>query len=95
MSGQCMSCVGPTLFIIRFLLDATGGYLTQLIELSLSTDPMGGSEWQKSWTIFYWGWWIAWISHGRTIREFRAASPGRHYLGARDTAHCNLFRYVF
>ena len=72
--------LGPTLFIIRFLLDATGGYLTQLIELSLSTDPMGGSEWQKSWTIFYWGWWIAWspfvgifiarISHGRTIREF-------------------------
>ncbi|WP_440995735.1 BCCT family transporter [Arhodomonas sp. SL1] len=72
--------LGPTLFLIRFLLDATGGYLQQLIELSLSTDPMGGSEWQKGWTIFYWGWWIAWspfvgifiarISHGRTIREF-------------------------
>lgn len=72
--------LGPTLFLIRLLLDATGGYLQQIIELSLSTDPMGGSEWQKSWTIFYWGWWIAWspfvgifiarISHGRTIREF-------------------------
>jgi choline/glycine/proline betaine transport protein len=72
--------LGPTLFLIRFLLDATGGYLAQLVELSLSTDPMGGSEWQKDWTIFYWGWWIAWspfvgifiarISHGRTIREF-------------------------
>jgi choline/glycine/proline betaine transport protein len=72
--------LGPALFVIRLLLDATGGYLQQLIELSLSTDPMGGSEWQKNWTIFYWGWWIAWspfvgifiarISHGRTIREF-------------------------
>jgi choline/glycine/proline betaine transport protein len=36
--------------------------------------------WQGGWTIFYWGWWIAWagfvgmfiarISRGRTIREF-------------------------
>jgi choline/glycine/proline betaine transport protein len=38
------------------------------------------SEWQSTWTLFYWGWWIAWspfvgvfvarISRGRTIREF-------------------------
>ncbi|MFO7857441.1 MAG: BCCT family transporter [Ectothiorhodospiraceae bacterium] len=72
--------LGPTLFIIRFLLESTGSYLQQIVELSLSTDAIGGSEWQKEWTIFYWGWWIAWspfvgifiaqISRGRTIREF-------------------------
>ena len=72
--------LGPTLFIIRFLLDSTGSYLQQIVELSLSADALGGSEWQKDWTIFYWGWWIAWspfvgifiarISRGRTIREF-------------------------
>src|SRR5699024_7688712 len=38
------------------------------------------SHWQNTWTIFYWGWWIAWspfvgsfiaqISKGRTVREF-------------------------
>jgi choline/glycine/proline betaine transport protein len=38
----------------------------------------------NGWTIFYWGWWIAWapfvgtfiakISRGRTIREFIAAT---------------------
>ncbi|MEQ6884633.1 BCCT family transporter [Salicola sp. Rm-C-2C1-2] len=88
----------PTLFIIRFLLDATGGYLTQLIELSLSTDPMGGHEWQKSWTIFYWMWWIARspfvgifiarISHGWTIREFRAASPSREHLAPGGRRGC-------
>ena len=71
---------GPTLFILRFLLDSTGGYFQQLIELSLHTDAIGGSEWQKDWTMFYWAWWIAWspfvgifiarISRGRTIREF-------------------------
>jgi len=43
-----------------------------------STD--GPSAWMESWTIFYWGWWIAWcpfvgmfiakISYGRTIKEF-------------------------
>src|SRR5690606_24603583 len=36
--------------------------------------------WQKSWTIFYWAWWLSWapfvgmfiarISRGRTLREF-------------------------
>jgi len=38
------------------------------------------STWMNDWTIFYWGWWIAWgplvgtflarISKGRTLREF-------------------------
>jgi len=40
----------------------------------------GPSQWMEWWTIFYWGWWIAWcpfvgmfiakISYGRTIKEF-------------------------
>ncbi|MFV8835689.1 BCCT family transporter [Aquisalimonas sp.] len=72
--------LGPTLFIVQFLLDSTGTYLQQIVELSLSTGATTGSQWQKDWTIFYWGWWIAWspfvgifiarISRGRTIREF-------------------------
>jgi len=43
-----------------------------------STD--GPSLWMGWWTIFYWGWWIAWcpfvgmfiakISYGRTVKEF-------------------------
>src|SRR5690606_9913694 len=38
------------------------------------------STWFSSWTVFYWGWWIAWapfvgifiarISRGRTVRQF-------------------------
>jgi choline/glycine/proline betaine transport protein len=41
-------------------------------------DPDPEAQWQSAWTIFYWGWWIAWgpfvgmfiarISRGRTIR---------------------------
>lgn len=72
--------VGPTLFIIRFLLESIGGYFQQLIQMSLQTNAITGSAWQKDWTMFYWAWWIAWspfvgifiarISRGRTIREF-------------------------
>ena len=71
---------GPTLFNIRLLIDSSGHYLQQLLHLSLWTDAVGDSEWHKEWTIFYWGWWIAWspfvgifiarVSRGRTIREF-------------------------
>jgi len=44
----------------------------------------GASQWMEWWTIFYWGWWIAWcpfvgmfiakISYGRTIKEFIAGT---------------------
>lgn len=71
---------GPTLFNIRFLIDSTGNYLQQIIQLSLWADAPNESEWHKEWTMFYWGWWIAWapfvgifiarISRGRTIRQF-------------------------
>jgi choline-glycine betaine transporter len=43
-------------------------------------DTDGPVQWMEWWTIFYWGWWIAWcpfvgmfiakISYGRTIKEF-------------------------
>ena len=51
--------------------------------MSFWTEVYEQGDWQKSWTIFYWGWWIAWspfvgmfiarISRGRTIREFLLA----------------------
>ena len=71
---------GPTLFNLRFFVDTTGSYLQNIIQLSFWNDPVGDSEFQKSWTIFYWAWWIAWspfvgifiarVSRGRTIRQF-------------------------
>src|SRR5690625_5022580 len=42
-----------------------------------------GQDWSSAWTLFYWGWWMAWapfvgvfiarISRGRTVREFITA----------------------
>lgn len=49
-----------------------------------SATPHNYKNFMNGWTIFYWGWWIAWapfvgtfiakISRGRTIREFIAAT---------------------
>jgi choline/glycine/proline betaine transport protein len=73
-------CVGPTATLLRGIPDSLGNYLQNLPGMSLSTHPFRSLEWQKSWTIFYWAWWLSWapfvgtfiarISRGRTIREF-------------------------
>lgn len=71
---------GPTAYLFRFLVQGTGSYLQHLLELSFWTNATGDSGWQQEWTVFYWGWWLAWspfvgmfiarISRGRTLREF-------------------------
>jgi choline/glycine/proline betaine transport protein len=72
--------LGPTLFLLDSFADNIGLYLRSFIPRTFRTDPIVGNEWQKSWTLFYWGWWISWapfvgmfiarISRGRTVREF-------------------------
>jgi choline/glycine/proline betaine transport protein len=71
---------GPTLFLMRLFADNLGNYLQKIVESTFWAAPFEGLEWQTSWTLFYWGWWIAWapfvgtfiarISRGRTVREF-------------------------
>jgi choline/glycine/proline betaine transport protein len=71
---------GPTVFQLKLLTNTLGSYLSGFVDLSLWMDLGESASWQKSWTIFYWGWWISWspfvgifiarISKGRTIREF-------------------------
>ncbi|EJN58795.1 BCCT family transporter [Halogranum rubrum] len=77
-----MILAGPTLFILDTLVGGLGVYLGNFLELSFYTEAFAseGVDWQHSWTVFYWGFWIAWspfvglfiarISKGRTIREF-------------------------
>jgi choline/carnitine/betaine transport len=72
--------VGPTIFILSGFTQNLGYYLTIFPELSLWTETFRESNWQGSWTVFYWAWWISWspfvgmfiarISKGRTVREF-------------------------
>ena len=72
---------GPMEWLAAFLAKTVGAYLLHFVPTSLwiASEPEE-SAWQGTWTIFYWGWWIAWapfvglfiarISRGRTIREF-------------------------
>lgn len=72
--------VGPQPYLTVTFFTALGDYLINLIPLSTTLTLFGNSDWTKSWTVFYWAWWIAWapfvgafiasISRGRTIREF-------------------------
>ena len=77
--------LGPTIFIFDAYIQNIGGYLGSFFDVSfwsesyqtLVTDEQ---DWQVSWTVSYWGWWIAWspfvgmfiarVSKGRTVREF-------------------------
>ncbi len=71
---------GPTLWVLAKLPDLLGGYLLALPRLTVGSGALGDSDWQASWTLFYWAWWISWapfvgvfvarISRGRSVREF-------------------------
>ncbi|SMO49862.1 BCCT family transporter [Gracilimonas mengyeensis] len=72
--------VGPTIFIMDSFVQNFGGYLNSVATFSFWTESYAGSDWQNSWTIFYWAWWISWspyvgmfiarISKGRTVKQF-------------------------
>jgi len=72
--------VGPTIFIANAFTQNTGYYIQSFFEMSFWTETYQQSDWQNSWTVFYWAWWISWspfvgmfiarISRGRTLREF-------------------------
>jgi len=73
--------VGPTVFIFGTWVEGLGTYLGNVAQLGFFRGAMGaGGDTVTAWTVFYWGWWIAWspfvgmfiarISKGRTVREF-------------------------
>lgn len=78
-----MLLLGPTLFLLENFVESLGVYLGNVLNMTFDIGAYhgeAGHKWFADWTIFYWGWWIAWapfvgvfiarISRGRTIREF-------------------------
>ncbi len=79
-----------TWYFLNLYVQSIGYYLQNFIQLGFHTDAfaqlgnssdgMENPSWMGDWTIFYWGFWIAWspfvgmfiakISRGRTIRDF-------------------------
>ena len=72
--------LGPTTFIFKAYIQNIGSYLVHFVDMSTWTESLRGTDWQKTRTIMYWGWWISWspfvgtfiarISKGRTVKEF-------------------------
>ncbi|RUR33797.1 choline BCCT transporter BetT [Vreelandella nanhaiensis] len=74
---------GDTLMLLNKVVNNAGDYLSGFVAASFDTYAFAdesAQEWKMGWTIFFWGWWIAWtpfvglflarISRGRTIRQF-------------------------
>lgn len=72
--------LGPTVFLLQTFVQNTGAYLSDIVNTTFNLYAYEPNDWIGGWTLFYWGWWIAWspfvglfiarISRGRTIREF-------------------------
>ena len=72
--------LGPTVFLLKAYLQNIGAYLSDIIHNTFNLFAYKKTNWIGGWTIFYWGWWLAWapfvglfiarISRGRSIREF-------------------------
>ena len=71
---------GPTVFLMQAFTQNVGTYVADIISLTFNLYAYEPTGWIGGWTLFYWGWWIAWspfvgmfiarVSKGRTIREF-------------------------
>lgn len=71
---------GPTITLFEGMVNSVGGYISNIIPMSLTISPFEANEWLGANTIFFWAWHMSWspfvglfiarISKGRTIREF-------------------------
>ncbi|KZN28810.1 BCCT family transporter [Pseudoalteromonas luteoviolacea] len=72
--------IGPSVFLLQAYVQNVGEYLSDIVSTTFNLFAYEKKDWIGGWTIFYWGWWLAWapfvglfiarISKGRTIREF-------------------------
>ncbi|WP_317855276.1 BCCT family transporter [Chakrabartyella piscis] len=71
--------MGPTQFIIDSMVNAMGILSTEVVRMTLWTDPVAVTGYPQDWTVFYFVYWfvfgpftglfVAKISKGRTLRE--------------------------
>ncbi|GAB6061052.1 BCCT family transporter [Desulfonatronum parangueonense] len=71
---------GPTVYLLQTLTQNIGAYASDIVSTTFNMYAYEPTGWIGGWTLFYWGWWIAWapfvgmfiarVSRGRTIREF-------------------------
>lgn len=72
--------IGPTVFLLRSLVQNTGEYMQTIPQLAFVTGADASDGWTLGYTLFNQAWFLSWapfvgmfiarISRGRTIREF-------------------------
>lgn len=72
--------MGPMVHLLQAFVQNTGMYVSSIFGMTFNLYAYEPTGWIGGWTLFYWGWWIAWspfvgmfiarISRGRTVREF-------------------------
>ncbi|NVK25489.1 MAG: BCCT family transporter [Gammaproteobacteria bacterium] len=71
---------GSSVFLLQAYVQNIGAYVSDIVRNTFNLFAYEKTDWIGGWTIFYWGWWLAWapfvglfiarISRGRTIKEF-------------------------
>lgn len=71
---------GPITQSFALGIDGLGEYFTRFFQRSTDVQSNINTDWQQSWTVFYWANWLAWtpvtalflgrISFGYTVRQF-------------------------
>ncbi|WP_268619526.1 BCCT family transporter, partial [Escherichia coli] len=51
---------GPTVFLLQTFVQNTGAYLSDIVNKTFNLYAYEPTDWIGGWTLFYWGWWIAW-----------------------------------
>jgi len=91
--------VGPSIFILETFLQNTGSYLNNIIERTFNLQAYSRSDWIGNWTLFIFGWTIAWSPFvglcDRTVQAVRTATHDLHRLVPGGAADHHLLRHLF
>lgn len=89
--GLFILVAGPAVFILNMFTNSIGLLLQNFVQMSFYMDPVRDTGFTETWTVFYWGWWIAYapfiglfaarISRGRTMRGLITAMLGAGSFG--------------
>ncbi len=74
--------VSQTVYLLDSFIQNVGMYVSRFVAMSTWREVYQSTNWEASWTVFYWAWWISWspfvgmfiarVSKGRTLKEFLA-----------------------
>ncbi len=82
---------GQTLMLLDKVVNNAGDYLSGFVAMSFDTYAFAGEEaqeWKMWWTVFFWGWWIAWTPPSWGCSSH--ASPAGAPFASLSPVHCSF-----